>query len=289
MQRSNRLMVVVLVIAGLPLSPCPRVLGAERTEHPARVERIEGTKLSRVTLTEKAIERIGLKTDRVREVNVSRKRIVGGEVVALTAASASNPSAPVPGTDPSKGETVYRQFAPGQVEASVQAPSEGPGRVAIRVRLPEGELKKVARGEPARILLPGRDDDDDDDDAAGLMARPVEMPAVGGPTERTAALHYMVDSPEHNLASGQRVRVRLALSGKGTKRKVVPYSALIYDPHGDTWVYTSPTPRTFVRHEVEVDYIEGDVAVLDEGPPAGTVVATVGVAELYGTEFKMGK
>ncbi|PYM52045.1 MAG: hypothetical protein DME14_01750 [Candidatus Rokuibacteriota bacterium] len=72
------------------------------------------------------------------------------------------------------------------------------------------------------------------------------------------------------------------------ERKVVPYSALIYDQHGQTWVYTSPSARTFVRHKVEVDHIQGDVAVLKEGPPTGTVVASVGVAELYGTEFKVG-
>lgn len=71
-------------------------------------------------------------------------------------------------------------------------------------------------------------------------------------------------------------------------RKVVPYSSLIYDPQGQTWVYTSPEPLTFVRHYVTVDYIEGDMVVLSEGPSVGTVVASVGVAELYGTEFKVG-
>jgi len=74
----------------------------------------------------------------------------------------------------------------------------------------------------------------------------------------------------------------------GSLRKMVPYSALIYDPQGQTWVYTSPEPRSFVRQRVVVDYIEGDVAVLNEGPPAGTPVASVGVAELYGTEFGIG-
>ena len=71
-------------------------------------------------------------------------------------------------------------------------------------------------------------------------------------------------------------------------QKVVPYSSLIYDPEGETWVYTSPQPRTFLRHKVEVDYIQGDMAVLQDGPPVGTTVASVGVAELYGTEFKVG-
>ncbi len=73
-----------------------------------------------------------------------------------------------------------------------------------------------------------------------------------------------------------------------TSRKVVPYSALIYDPQGQTWVYTNPQPRTFVRHKVEVDYIEDNLVVLNDGPPVGTVVVSVAVAELYGAEFGLG-
>ena len=251
MKHCDRWLAAGLIIAGLQLSAYPQVSGAVQAEHPATVERIEGTELSRVTFTEKAIERIGLKTDQVREVNVSRKRMVWGEVVALPA-----------------GEVADRS------------------RVGVRVRLSRGELEKVAWGKPARVLLLNRDDDDDE--GAGLPARPVEIPAVDDAKEPTSALYYVVDSPEHGLPPGKRVRVGLPLSGKGKKRKVVPYSALIYDPEGETWVYTSPQPGTFVRHKVDVDYIEGDLAVLEEGPPTGTVVASVGVAELYGAEFKVG-
>ena len=71
-------------------------------------------------------------------------------------------------------------------------------------------------------------------------------------------------------------------------RLAVPYSSIIYGPEGQTWVYISPEPRTFVRYTVDVDYIKGDIAVLNDGPPLGTVVVTVAVAELYGAEFEMG-
>jgi hypothetical protein len=78
------------------------------------------------------------------------------------------------------------------------------------------------------------------------------------------------------------------VSRSATPRRVVPYSSLIYDAQGATWVYTSPQPMTFVRQRVAVDYIEGLTAVLSDGPAAGTLVASVGVAELYGTEFAVG-
>jgi hypothetical protein len=74
----------------------------------------------------------------------------------------------------------------------------------------------------------------------------------------------------------------------GTVRKVVPYGAVLYDPAGRTWVYTSPDSLVFVRREIVVEYIEGDLAVLTDGPPAGTRVVTLGATELHGAEFEIG-
>ncbi len=72
----------------------------------------------------------------------------------------------------------------------------------------------------------------------------------------------------------------------GTQRRVVPYAAILYDTQGNTWVYTSPAPLTFVRNPVTVDYIDADHAFLSEGPPSGSAVVTVGAEELYGAEFE---
>jgi len=74
----------------------------------------------------------------------------------------------------------------------------------------------------------------------------------------------------------------------GAVRKVVSYAAVLYDARGDTWVYTSPEPFVFIRQRIKVDYIEGDRAVLSDGPSVGTRVVTVGGAELFGAEFEIG-
>ena len=58
----NRWLVIVLVIIGLGLSACgPKVTTIEKIA-PSKLEPIEGTELSRVILTEKATERIGIET-----------------------------------------------------------------------------------------------------------------------------------------------------------------------------------------------------------------------------------
>jgi hypothetical protein len=141
----------------------------------------------------------------------------------------------------------------------------------------------VAPGHPARVLPVGREEDDDG--KAGMTARAVKA----DDDKKTVTLHYVVDSAEHGLVPGQRVRVELPLFGSGMKRKLVPHAAVLYDPKGNTWVYTNPEPLVFVRHPISVDYIDGDLAVLSDGPPPGAKVVTVGVAELFGTEFEIGK
>jgi hypothetical protein len=70
---------------------------------------------------------------------------------------------------------------------------------------------------------------------------------------------------------------------------VVPYAAVIYGLSGETWVYTTSEPLTYSRAPITIDYIDGDMAVLLDGPAVGTEVVTVAVAELYGTDTGVGK
>lgn len=79
--------------------------------------------------------------------------------------------------------------------------------------------------------------------------------------------------------------VSASASGGGM---TMPYAALFYDNDGKTWVYTNPEGLVFLRHEVEVDRIDGDTAILSAGPPVGAVVVTVGTAELWGAETGVG-
>lgn len=74
----------------------------------------------------------------------------------------------------------------------------------------------------------------------------------------------------------------------GATRTVMPFTALLYDEHGATWAYTNLEGLAFVRHRITVDFIEGDIAILSDGPPVGTLVVTVGGAELYGSETGVG-
>lgn len=73
--------------------------------------------------------------------------------------------------------------------------------------------------------------------------------------------------------------------GAGAARLQIPVSALVYDKDGRTWVFAVTGERTFMRREVTVARISGDVAILTAGPPEGTPVVVVGAAELLGAEY----
>jgi hypothetical protein len=178
MQPSNRWMLVVLIIAGLQLSACTKKSDTSSKSAPAQVERLEGADLKRVLLTEKAAERLGIKTAPVHERPVAQPRLVWAEPVASLGADA-------------------------------------------------GVVQKELRS--------------------------------GGNTAEPGVV------------------------------KIVPYAAVLYDVRGNTWAYTNPKPLTFVRHAIHIDYIEGDLAVLSDGPPSGTEVVIVGAAELFGAETGIGK
>jgi hypothetical protein len=85
----------------------------------------------------------------------------------------------------------------------------------------------------------------------------------------------------------RRIGLRTATVRRSGRHTVVPYAALLYDPEGKTYVYTSPSSLEFVREEVQVRRIEGDRMVLSDGPPVGTEIVTVGATEVYGTELEV--
>jgi hypothetical protein len=122
-----------------------------------------------------------------------------------------------------------------------------------------------------------------DEDAAAA-----DEPAKVEPVEGSDGLSQVTLTAE----AAERIDLQTAVvrtEGEGAaERTIVPYSAIVYETDGETWVYTSTDDLSFVREHVGVQEIDGDRAVLSEGPPAGTEVVTVGVAELFGAEHGIG-
>jgi hypothetical protein len=75
----------------------------------------------------------------------------------------------------------------------------------------------------------------------------------------------------------------------GSQYKVIPYAAVMYGLEGETWAYTNPEALVYVRQSILIDHIDGDLALLTEGPEVGTMVVTVGASMLYGAEVGVSK
>ena len=87
-------------------------------------------------------------------------------------------------------------------------------------------------------------------------------------------------------ASGaQRIGLRTARTHSARGPMVaVPASALIYDPSGKTYAFIAVQDRTYAEVHVRVARIDGDTALLKNGPRVGDQVVSTGAEELYGVQ-----
>lgn len=122
----------------------------------------------------------------------------------------------------------------------------------------------------------------------GMPAAPVTAPPAADPITAGVDLFYRVSNSHRALRPGQRVSVRIPLRGQD-EQIVIPRAAVLFDATGGAWTYEARTAGRFVRQRVELIDVVNDVAVLSRGPAIGTRVVTTGAAELFGTEFGVGK
>jgi hypothetical protein len=128
--------------------------------------------------------------------------------------------------------------------------------------------------------------------AIGTCSAPAlaaEMPVQSKPAwvEATAdaAINRVTLTPKAAERLGIKVdEVRADPSG----RWIVPYTSVLYDLTGGTWVYVHTEPMTFVRQAIRIDVIKGENVYLKYGPPSGTKVLATGVAQIFGTEVGVG-
>jgi hypothetical protein len=92
---------------------------------------------------------------------------------------------------------------------------------------------------------------------------------------------------EFTPEGAKRTGLRTEAVERTGRRVSVPYAALLYDPEGKTYVYTSPKELHYVKAEVRVARVEGGRVLLSRGPAPGTRVVTTGAAQVYGTELEV--
>ncbi|MDR4494625.1 MAG: efflux RND transporter periplasmic adaptor subunit [Nitrospirales bacterium] len=329
----------------------PRAVESVEQSNPAQVEHIaQEMAFNTVRLTQKAEERLGIKTVAIERRAVNQTRLYGGELIlplnqlpasAERSSSKDNQSVftILPLMTPADQIRVAEAQvnADGQVQAAkvqVQAAqvllaraqrllrdhagsqravdeakvqfrlAQGtlaeaharrqllgppllaiavPDRFWIRVPVYVGALNEINRQQSARMELLGNLNGQ-----MGFVANPVSAPPSSNPIAATVDLFYEVANSNKEWQLGQKVQVLVPLQQTG-ESLVVPWSAVIMDIYGGTWVYNRRAPHTFVRERVQVSFIHGSEAVLASGPTPGSEIVIQGAAELFGTEVGFSK
>jgi RND family efflux transporter MFP subunit len=186
---------------------------------------------------------------------------------------------------PVEGIVQTIHAAPGQTVTSGMALLEVAGIDPVWIKVPiyVGDAETIDPNQPAQVHSLG--------DVAGAEARPaapVVTSVSADPASAATDLFYELSNGDLSYWPGQRVGVTVALKSSA-ENLVVPYSAVVYDMYGGAWVYVNASPQVYVRQRVELRHVLGDLAVLARGPAVGAKVVSAGAAELFGTEFGVGK
>jgi len=130
---------------------------------------------------------------------------------------------------------------------------------------PSGQLIGATGGSSGRIVLT----------ALGAQR-------IGIETARASLLPAPAPIVKTTVVAG--VKHTTTVRRRAPRGVIVPYSAIVYDPSGRTYVFTNTARLTYVETPINVDSISGNDAYLSSGPKPGTQVVTVGAEELYGVQ-----
>ena len=185
-------------------------------------------------------------------------------------------------TAPLDGVVQSMSVASGQTVASA-APLVQIAQVnTLWVRVPvfAGDVEQIETSQPASVKRLGGS-------SAPLLAKRVTAPLKADPAAASIDLYYEIPAAGTALRPGERVMAEIPLKST-VQGLVVPEAALLYDIHGDAWVYEDLGGNAYARRRVQVARHSGDRAVIARGLTAGQKVVTAGAAELFGTEFGAG-
>jgi len=272
----------------VPIAPVDRDLRAQASQQVAvAAARLDAAAARATRATSLAQDRAG--SVRAAEEAAADRDVARAALVAARARASHLGSAPLDAdvslTIRAPADGVVRQVlvSEGQAVAAGAPLFEviAVDSLWVRVAVYAGDVTSIDDAAPARVRRLS------EPVGAARAANPVAGPPTADPVASTLDVFYAVDNGETPLRAGERVVVSVPLRA-AREATVVPWSAVVFDVHGGAWVYEALRAHTFVRRRVEVERVEGEVAVLARGPAAGVAVVSVGAPELLGTEFGAG-
>ena len=116
-----------------------------------------------------------------------------------------------------------------------------------------------------------------------------QIPVTGAEKVAPSSLEPIEGTELSRVILTEKAAERIGVQTVPVSGRVVPYSAVIYDIEGNTWIYTNPAPLTFVRAPIVISRIDGDQAFLSQALESDAPIVTMGVIEIYGAETGVSK
>ncbi|MDI1310463.1 MAG: efflux RND transporter periplasmic adaptor subunit [Methylotenera sp.] len=147
----------------------------------------------------------------------------------------------------------------------------------VRVPVPVGEVNEVDQQADAKVSRLGAE-------TKTFLAKPINTSPTADPLTSAAHLYYAIQNPQSAFRPAERVSISLNTFNKQQKRMTIPWSAVVFDINGGSWVYTQKTNTAFERKRVFVERVSSGNAVINEGPAEGSKIVVNGALELFGVE-----
>jgi cobalt-zinc-cadmium efflux system membrane fusion protein len=245
-----------------------------------RAERLQKNDAGTVRAVDDARAALSL-AEEVYDANLARKKLVD----SLSLDEGGGALNPLVIEAPQEGIIRVENAVAGEGVAAGAPLFEVMNSTVVWVKVPVyvGELEELEVNLPARLS-----NLEDRHGARGVTARPVSAPPTALSLSSTADLYFEIENKNGQFRPGQKVNASVALREE-REGLVIPWSAVVFDINGGTWVYESLGEQKYSRRRVQVKYVVDATAVLASGPPEGAKIVTVGSTELFGTEFFVAK
>lgn len=149
--------------------------------------------------------------------------------------------------------------------------------VWVRTAIPVGDLGQILGHDNATIQNFSRQA------APRFIAHSIIAPPSAVVNTMTVDVYHELNNQTAGFVPGQRVSVELQQRGQGSF-DTIPWSAVIFDIHGNTWVYEKTSAHTYSRMRVLIDHVSGAIAAIQHGPALGKDIVDNGAQELFALE-----
>jgi RND family efflux transporter MFP subunit len=162
----------------------------------------------------------------------------------------------------------------------------------LRVPVPENDLSRLDAKKNVTVLPRGNGHlKGADGNPLRFEAEPVAFVPLVDSAKHTADLIYRLKPVQGNFlwAKDQMVDVLVPVGGKN-KQSIIPYTAVVYDSYGGSWIYldrskNGENKHVFERRRVEVGATVDGGVVIGAAAQAGDRVVVEGVGVLFSREF----